>query len=54
MSWEDAAVMFSNFKGYGEFAKRCIISNIKKLHKAGNKGPIDDLAVAVVKLEHED
>lgn len=49
--WKDAVVMFMAFKNTtGEFAKRRMISGIKDVQKIG-KGPLDDIAYAVVRVE---
>ncbi|MCK4554046.1 hypothetical protein KAU19_03720, partial [Candidatus Parcubacteria bacterium] len=51
VSWENAVAMFMSFKNTtGEFAKRRMIRGIKDVQKI-NKGPIDDISYAVIRVE---
>ena len=51
VDWKDAVAMFMSFKNTtGEFAKRRMIRGITDAQK-NNKGPIDDISYAVVRVE---
>ncbi|MBU0646855.1 protein phosphatase 2C domain-containing protein [Patescibacteria group bacterium] len=51
LDWKNAVSKFMTFKNFaGEFAKRRMIRKIKDVQKIG-KGPIDDIAYAVVRVE---
>ncbi|MFC1598631.1 protein phosphatase 2C domain-containing protein [Patescibacteria group bacterium] len=51
VDWQEAVVEFLNFKNTkGEFAKRRMIRGIKNMQKE-HKGPLDDIAYAVIRLE---
>ena len=53
VDWKDAVTRFLSFKSLeGEFAKRRMMWEIKSLQKT-SKGPIDDIAYAVVRIERE-
>jgi serine/threonine protein phosphatase PrpC len=52
VDWEDAVVELLSYKGTaGEFVKRRMIRAIKDWQKIG-KGPTDDIACAVIGIEH--
>jgi Fe-S cluster biogenesis protein NfuA len=51
IEWKDAVFSFLSFKNImGDFAKRRMIREIKDMSKVG-KGPVDDIAYAVVRIE---
>ncbi len=53
VDWRDAVKDFMAFKSTtGEFAKRRMIRGIKDFQKLG-KGPLDDIAYAVIRVEQE-
>ena len=54
MDWKDAVREFLAFKNItGEFAKRRMIRGIKDAQESG-KGPIDDIAYAVIRIGREE
>lgn len=54
LSWYDAALELMAFKSLeGEFAKRRMIRFIKDSKRDGKKGPLDDIAYSVVRIEPE-
>ncbi|QQG46607.1 MAG: protein phosphatase 2C domain-containing protein [Candidatus Niyogibacteria bacterium] len=54
MDWKNAVIEFLAFKNLaGEFAKRRMIRGIKDARKRG-RGPIDDIAYAVIRAENSD
>ena len=54
IDWKDAVVMALSFKNTkGEFAKRRMIRTIKDTQKTG-KGPLDDIAYAVIRVENNE
>lgn len=54
IDWRDAVTEFLAFKSKtGEFAKRRMIRGVKEMQKVG-KGPIDDIAYAVIRIEQDD
>jgi hypothetical protein len=53
VSWQDAVTEFLGFKNTkGEFAKRRMIRGIQEMIRE-NKGPLDDIAYAVIRLNRE-
>ena len=51
VDWKDAVINLLSFKSLeGEFAKRRMIRGIQEYRKIG-KGPVDDIAYAVVRIE---
>lgn len=53
VKWQDAVIDFLNFKNTkGEFAKRRMIRGISEMIKL-NKGPLDDIAYAVIRLDQQ-
>lgn len=53
VDWRDAVSTFLSFKNtVGDFAKRRMIRGIKDMYKIG-RGPIDDIAYAVVRIESD-
>jgi hypothetical protein len=51
VKWQEAVIEFLRFKNTkGEFAKRRMIRGIKNMQK-DNKGPLDDIAYAVIRLD---
>lgn len=54
VDWQEAVADFLAFKSTaGEFAKRRMIHGVKAMQKIG-KGPIDDIAYAVIHIEPEE
>lgn len=53
VDWKDAVIAFMNFKSTtGEFVKRRMIRQIKEYQKIG-RGPLDDIAGAVIHIERD-
>lgn len=52
IDWTDAALRLVSFKNAeGAFVKRRLSRFLKEAHKVGD-GPIDDISVAVIRIEH--
>ncbi len=54
VDWMDAALRLVSYKNAeGAFAKRRLTRFLKEAHKVGD-GPIDDIAIAVIRIEQEE
>lgn len=54
MGWQDVVLGLLAFKNLeGEFAKRRMIRFIKDSKRDNCKGPLDDIAYAVIRIDHE-
>ncbi len=55
VDWKDAVREFLQFRTTGgEFVKRRMMFGLRTMKANGSKGPVDDLACAVIHVEHDD
>lgn len=54
VDWKDAVREFLQFRTTGgEFVKRRMMFGLKQMKANGSKGPVDDIACAVIHVEHD-